>query len=60
MNTDNLRRQYARNAEGLRKMLARAEMTGKRVGGYTAAELRVSVATYEQLADTGIVPTVNV
>lgn len=44
---------YARNAAGLRRMLARAEATGRKVGGYTADELRASVADYERLAEGG-------
>ena len=45
-----LLRNYAKNAHGLRKMLAKAQKTGKKVGGYTAAELEESVRAYERLA----------
>ena len=47
---DAVLRQYAANAVGLKKMLAKAEQTGKKVGGYTAADLRVLVADYERLS----------
>lgn len=47
---DQIRAQYARNANGLRTMLAKAERTGKRVNGYAAADLRASVADYEAMS----------
>lgn len=46
----NLQAHYAKNAAGLAKMLAKAETTGKLVGGYTADQLRVLVADYRKLA----------
>ena len=48
--------QYARNASALRKMHAKAVATGRRVGGYTAAELEAHAAEYDRLARTGEVP----
>lgn len=45
-----LQRQYRRNAEGLERMLAKAETTGKKVGGYTAADLRTIAADYRTLS----------
>jgi len=47
---DQLRAGYARNAAGLRAMLATAERTQRKVRGYTVAELRASVAVYEALS----------
>lgn len=47
---DQLRTQYAKNAAGLRFMLARAERTGRKVNGFTASQLRDRVATFERLA----------
>ncbi len=41
---EQVRAQFARNAEGLAKMLARAESTGRKVNGYTADQLRQMVA----------------
>jgi hypothetical protein len=46
----NLQAHYAKNAAGLAKMLAKAEATGKLVGGYTAEQLRVLVTDYRKLA----------
>ena len=43
---DQLRAGYARNASSLRTMLATAERTGRKVNGYTLAELRDSEAAY--------------
>ena len=50
MGMTNLQAHYAKNAAGLAKMLAKAETTGKLVGGYTADQLRVLVADYRKLA----------
>jgi len=36
MGMTNLQAHYAKNAAGLAKMLAKAETTGRKVGGYTA------------------------
>lgn len=46
----NIQAQYAKNAAGLERMLAKAEVTGKKVGGYTAEELRGMIADYRALA----------
>ena len=46
-----IRAQYAKNAAGLRKMLAKAEATGRKVNGFTAEVLRDRVATYERLSN---------
>lgn len=48
-----LEQQYARNAQQLRGLLARAESTGRKANGYTAPQLRELVARYEQLAGIG-------
>ena len=48
--TQGLRRQYQRNAAGLRSMLSRAEATGRKVNGYTVEQLRAHVAEYERIA----------
>ena len=42
-----LRAQFQRNADVLRRMLARVEKTGKPVNGYAAQELRVIIHDYE-------------
>lgn len=44
--TDQLRAGYARNADGLRQMLATAERTGHKVNGFTADELRQKASDY--------------
>jgi len=41
---------YASAARGLARMLVKAEASGKKVGGYTLAELRAGVADYERLS----------
>jgi hypothetical protein len=38
----------ARNAEGFREMAEKAELTGNKVNGYTAVELRASEADYRE------------
>lgn len=48
--TGTLQAAYARNAAGLRTLLDRAEKTGRKVNGYTAEELRHSVAECERLS----------
>lgn len=50
--TEQIRAQYARNAEGLRFMLnkARISKTGK-CNGYTVAELEEKVQRYEHLSE---------
>lgn len=47
---DQLRAQYARNADVLRQMLVVAERTGRPYRGYTADQLRAKVAQYERLS----------
>jgi len=47
---EQMQRQYAKNAEGLRRLLARAESTGKKVNGFTAAQLRDRVEVFEAKA----------
>jgi hypothetical protein len=47
---DQLRAGYARNAEGLRGMLARSERTGRKVNGFTAEYLRDRVVEYVRLS----------
>jgi hypothetical protein len=47
---DQLRAGYARNANGLRGMLAKAERTGRKVNGFTAEYLRDRVAEYLRLS----------
>lgn len=47
---EQLKAQYARNAEDLRVMLGKANSTGKKVNGYTAAQLAERVAKLEGLA----------
>lgn len=39
-----VRRQFARNAQQLSQMAAKAETTGRKVNGYTAAQLRAAAA----------------
>lgn len=46
----NLQAQYAKNVAGFERMLAKARATGKKVGGYTEAELVVLLADYRKLA----------
>lgn len=47
---DQLRAGYARNAAGLRTMLAKAQRTGRKVNGFDADYLRRKVAEYERLS----------
>lgn len=47
---EQLRAQYARNLEGLRRLLARAEASGRKVNGQTAEQWRAHVARFERLA----------
>jgi hypothetical protein len=42
------KRLMAKNADGMREMAEKAERTGKKVNGYTAAELRDSEAAYRK------------
>lgn len=47
---EQLKAQYAANVVTLREMLARAESTGNRVNGYTAAEIVANIQKFEELA----------
>jgi hypothetical protein len=47
---DQLRAGYARNLVGLRGMRDKAVGTGRKVNGYTAAELSERVANFERLS----------
>lgn len=47
---EQIKRQVKANAEGLRKMEARALQTGKKVGGFTADQLSEMAVHYEKLA----------
>lgn len=42
------KRLLSKNADGLRQMAEKAESTGKKYRGYTAAELRASEADYRE------------
>lgn len=53
-----IQRQAQRCINGLERMLRRAETTGRRVNGYTADELRQSIADYGVIILTGVVPPV--
>jgi hypothetical protein len=48
---DQARALYRKNAEGLRQMQAKAARTGRKVGGYTAAELAQRADAMQALAD---------
>lgn len=47
---DRLRAQYAANAVSLSAMAVRAARSGRRVGGYTASELRERATAYTRYA----------
>jgi len=47
---EQLSAQYARNAADLRKLAEKAEKTGKKVRGYTAAEHAAAAEKLEKLA----------
>ena len=42
---------YKRNADALEQMLRKSEATSKRVGGYTAEQLRVHAVAYRRMAE---------
>jgi len=42
----NVRRQFARNVASLREDLAQAEKTGRKVRGYTAAQIRADIERF--------------
>lgn len=44
------RQQYARGAKGLAGMLAKAEASGKKVGGFTAQQLREMTANFRRFS----------
>lgn len=50
VSTDNLKRQYAENAKVLETMHAKAVKTGKKVNGYTAAQLQTMTEQYKAKA----------
>lgn len=45
---DSIREQYAKNAKGLRTMADKAQKTGKKVNGYTFAQLDEMAKEYLQ------------
>jgi len=47
---EQVRAMHAKNAQGLREMLFKAERTGCKVNNYTAEQLRAMVADTETLA----------
>lgn len=47
---DQLKKQYAANAEGLNRMYEKAKATGKKVNGYTESQLLELVNKYRELA----------
>ena len=47
---ERLKAQYLANAKGLERMYEKALKTGKKVGGYTADQLKNKVAEYYKLA----------
>ena len=47
---ESMRETYRINAEGLRRMEAKAKITGKKVSGYTLAQLTESAERYEFLS----------
>lgn len=54
---DNIRRQYAKNAAGLRRMHAKAVASGKKVNGYTAdqlADMSADYARYSEMNDAAL------
>jgi hypothetical protein len=50
---EQLRAHHAKNREVLREMLAKAQSSGKKVNGYTAAKLRAMVADSDLLVKGG-------
>lgn len=46
---DMIRRQYQSNLQGLAGMLAKAERTGRKVGGFTTEQLRERVAAFTRI-----------
>lgn len=48
--TEQLKAQYRKNLEGLKKMLEKAKATGKKVNGYTEQQLSEIVSQFESLA----------
>lgn len=47
---DALRRQFVKNAESMAEMLAKAESIGRKVGGFSADELRAKLADYRRFS----------
>lgn len=50
---EQLRAHHAKNREILREMLAKAESSGKKINGYTAAVLRGMIADTDKLVKGG-------
>lgn len=47
---ENIKKQYAANAAGLKRMYDKAINTGKKVNGFTAEELKEHFLLYEKLS----------
>lgn len=45
-----IKKQYSENLKGLKKMLEKAQKTGKRVNGYSEVQLAAMVEKYSTLA----------
>lgn len=50
ISNDQLERQYAQNLKGLKRMLAKAILSKKKVNGYTRSQLAEMVKKYTKLA----------
>jgi len=50
---EQVRAMHAKNAQGLRAMLEKAENTGQKINGYSAEQLRVMIANTDILAKGG-------
>lgn len=47
VSVDRIKQQYAENTKGLKKMLDKAKISGKKVNGYSADQLQVLVTEFE-------------
>lgn len=47
---ERLKEQYKANAEGMQRMYNKAVSTGKKVGGFTADQLKAKVEEFKKLA----------
>ena len=45
-----IKAQYAANAQGMERMYNKAVSTGKKVGGFTADQLKVKIDQFKKLA----------